>query len=102
MPADGLEEFQRGRLLDKAESIALDLERQARYVRQHAEDFKRLDAERGPRTYGVVSGRIQHSILWGVANLGLEALTDLATDADATRLETRFSLKPLSPREPSA
>lgn len=98
---EDLEFFQRDRLTDKAESIALALERRAAEVRREAADFLLVGEDRRPRTYGVIASRIQHGVIWGFANLGLDALPDLASDADLYR-ERRISEQPLSPREPPA
>lgn len=64
-----------GRLRDLADSA----EREAR-------DLTKVPGP-GRATYASVVSRVQHEILWGLANLNLSSLTDNAQQADEYRIK---------------
>jgi hypothetical protein len=41
----------------------------------------------GTRSYAGIAARIQHAVLWGIANLDLSELTYTAFEADSARLK---------------
>jgi hypothetical protein len=43
----------------------------------------------GPSAYANVASSIQHTVLWGLANLHLDALTNAAANADEGRREDK-------------
>lgn len=86
MSTDDYQNFTRGEYLGKAASIAAglrrladDVERQAREVRDRIANGPAAD--QSPHSYA--ASRVQHEVLWGLANLDLPGLTKAAAEADA-------------------
>lgn len=71
------------RLTIKSERIAQALEDLAGYVRNSAADIDRVGETNSLiDQYARVASDIQHSVLWGLSNLGLDHLTERAAEAD--------------------
>ena len=62
--------------------------RRADRLRKLADDLDRIAARvadvptPGTRSYATLAGSVQHTVLWGLANLSLDSLTSDAHDAD--------------------
>lgn len=64
---------------NRLRSLADDLER-------HAKDAETVGQPQRPSSYAQVASTVQHDLLWGMANMGLDGLTTDAWDADAARI----------------
>lgn len=66
-------------------NIVQQLHELADDVARHRTDLGRVPAPGLPMYAGVV-GRVQHQVLWGLANLSLDGLAEIAANADVARL----------------
>lgn len=68
----------------RVERVAADLERLAEEVRRATSGIDRI-GNPGRRQYAQVASDVQHAVMNAMPNLGLDALTHDAADADIAR-----------------
>jgi hypothetical protein len=85
-PLPTAEEYGRDELIRYIHRLAADLRGLAHTVELSALSVARVGAP-GIPSYARVAARVQHDVLWGLANLSLDRLTAAAYDADAGRLQ---------------
>ena len=83
---DSAEKFCAQQLTRRAARMAADLRRLAERVEQEASQADRVPSP-GLASYASIAANIQHQIMNALPNLQLNALTTLAQDADAARMQ---------------
>jgi hypothetical protein len=78
------EEVAADQLRGRIEKVAARLRDLADEVERESRTFDRI-GQRGRPSYAMVARNVQHAVLWGLANLSLDGLTDAAYDADQAR-----------------
>lgn len=71
-------------MFSRAVEIASRLRGMAEEIDRHANDIKLIGTPGHPM-YGSIASRVQHALLWGLANLSADALTTDASEADIAR-----------------
>lgn len=79
-----VEQYAAGHLRDRIQGVAARLRDLAERVDRFADDVSRVGGP-GRSSYANVAAEVQHEVLWGLANLSLDGLTQAAETPDLAR-----------------